>query len=191
MKDGAVEQSNFNDYTGACACPTCRRRCTSPSSRATRIRPGSARSARRSSMPAVANAFHKLTGKRLYHMPFTPERVMETAEGLTVPCDVPQLSARLTGGRFAFAPISRHDRAMNGSERRLPLARNVRRLGHLDLAGAGQVTRGRPATPMSGTSRTRTISAPRSSTSPIRANRASSRPSRSTIRRRTATRRAS
>src|SRR4051794_14943316 len=77
VKDGAVEQSNFNDYTvmrmsdmpeemhisfvESDASPTGLGEISTPCM-----------------MPAVANAFHKLTGKRLYHMPFTPERVLET-----------------------------------------------------------------------------------------------------------------
>jgi isoquinoline 1-oxidoreductase beta subunit len=77
VKDGAVEQSNFNDYTvmrmsdmpeemhisfiESDANPTGLGEISTPCM-----------------MPAVASAFHKLTGKRLYHMPFTPERVLET-----------------------------------------------------------------------------------------------------------------
>jgi isoquinoline 1-oxidoreductase beta subunit len=76
VKDGAVEQSNFNDYNvlrmsevpeeihvsfvDSDAAPTGLGEIGTPFI-----------------MPAVANAFHKLTGKRLYHMPFTPERVRD------------------------------------------------------------------------------------------------------------------
>jgi isoquinoline 1-oxidoreductase beta subunit len=75
VRDGAVEQSNFNDYTvlrmsdmpeemhvsfiESDAAPTGLGEISTPCM-----------------MPAIANAFHKLTGKRLHHMPFTPERVL-------------------------------------------------------------------------------------------------------------------
>ncbi|HEV3372099.1 MAG TPA: molybdopterin cofactor-binding domain-containing protein [Xanthobacteraceae bacterium] len=74
LKDGAVEQSNFNDYNvmrmsdmpeeiniaflDSDAPPTGLGEVGTPFV-----------------MPAVANAFARLTGKRLYHMPFTAERV--------------------------------------------------------------------------------------------------------------------
>jgi isoquinoline 1-oxidoreductase beta subunit len=75
VRDGVVEQSNFNDYTvmrmsdmpeemhvsfvESDAAPTGLGEIGTPCM-----------------MPAIANAFHTLTGKRLYHMPFTPERVL-------------------------------------------------------------------------------------------------------------------
>jgi isoquinoline 1-oxidoreductase subunit beta len=74
LKDGAVEQSNFNDHNvmrmsdmpdelniafiDSDAPPTGLGEVGTPFV-----------------MPAIANAFYRLTGKRLYHMPFTPERV--------------------------------------------------------------------------------------------------------------------
>jgi isoquinoline 1-oxidoreductase beta subunit len=74
LKDGAVEQSNFNDYNvmrmsdmpeeiniamlDSDAPPTGLGEVGTPFV-----------------MPAIAAAVHRLTGKRLYHMPFTAERV--------------------------------------------------------------------------------------------------------------------
>jgi isoquinoline 1-oxidoreductase beta subunit len=77
LKDGAVEQSNFNDYNVLRMSDAPEElhvefldRDTHPT--------GLGEMGTPFIMPAIANAFHKLTGKRLYHMPFTPERVKET-----------------------------------------------------------------------------------------------------------------
>jgi isoquinoline 1-oxidoreductase beta subunit len=75
VRDGAVEQSNFNDYTVM-------RMSDMPEEMHVSFIESSGRPTGVGEistpciMPAIANAFHKLTGKRLYHMPFTPDRVL-------------------------------------------------------------------------------------------------------------------
>jgi isoquinoline 1-oxidoreductase subunit beta len=76
IKDGVVEQSNFHNYNlmRMSDLPEVMQvsfidRDAPPSGLGEIGNPFVA--------AAVANAFHKLTGKRLYHMPFTPERVKE------------------------------------------------------------------------------------------------------------------
>jgi isoquinoline 1-oxidoreductase beta subunit len=75
MSNGAVEQSNFNDYTVM-------RMSDVPEELHVEFlesdgQPtGVGEIGTPFMMPAIANAFHKLSGKRLYHMPFTPERVL-------------------------------------------------------------------------------------------------------------------
>jgi isoquinoline 1-oxidoreductase beta subunit len=77
VKDGVVEQSNFNDY------PLMRMSDLPEEMHVSFVdvdtKPtGLGEIGTVWMAAAVANAFHKLTGKRLYHMPFTPERVLET-----------------------------------------------------------------------------------------------------------------
>ena len=75
VKDGKVEQSNFHDYT-------LMRMSDVPEEMTVKFidvdtRPtGLGEIGNPWVAAAIANGFHKLTGKRLYHMPFTPERVL-------------------------------------------------------------------------------------------------------------------
>ena len=77
IKDGTVEQSNFHDYNVM-------RMSDLPEEMNVEfvdMRHAADRARRdRHSVHRrrIANAFYKLTGKRLCHMPFTPERVLET-----------------------------------------------------------------------------------------------------------------
>jgi isoquinoline 1-oxidoreductase beta subunit len=77
IKDGVVEQSNFHDYS-------LMRMSDLPEEMNTAFvdadtRPtGLGEAGTVWIAAAVANAFYRLTGKRLYHMPFTPERVLAT-----------------------------------------------------------------------------------------------------------------
>jgi isoquinoline 1-oxidoreductase beta subunit len=77
LKDGAVEQSNFHDYN-------LMRMSDLPEEMHTQFvdvdtRPtGLGEIGNPFIAGAISNAFHRLTGKRLRHLPFTPERVLET-----------------------------------------------------------------------------------------------------------------
>ena len=80
IKDGAVEQSNFHDYQLLRMSEAPEEIHVEFLDRDTRPT-GLGEIGNPFIAAAVANAFHALTGKRLYHMPFTPARVLEALEG--------------------------------------------------------------------------------------------------------------
>ncbi len=80
VREGAVEQSNFGDYT------VMRMSDMPEEMRVSFIESGGhptglGEIGTPCIAPAIANAFHKLSGKRLYHMPFTSERVLAALKG--------------------------------------------------------------------------------------------------------------
>jgi isoquinoline 1-oxidoreductase beta subunit len=76
IKDGAVEQSNFHDYQVLRMSEAPEELHVAFVDRDTKPT-GIGEIANPFIAAAVANAFHAHTGKRLYHMPFTPARVLE------------------------------------------------------------------------------------------------------------------
>ena len=76
LKDGVVEQTNFHDYS-------LMRMSDVPDEMHVQFVDVDTRPTGLGEIGnpfiggAISNAFHRLTGKRLTHMPFTPDRVLE------------------------------------------------------------------------------------------------------------------